>query len=546
MMALVKETYSVLPPAPPEIFNILVVDDVKDNLLALGAVVARPDVRVHQALSGESALELMMQHDFCLAILDVRMPTMSGFELAELMRGSKRTKNIPIIFVTAAKQQSFSFKGYESGAVDFLLKPLDTQAVQSKVNIFIELHRQKLELKTQLQLITNLMERLKESKTEAEEANFSKSQFLANMSHEIRTPIGAILGFTDLMKNAANTVAETRSYMNVVDRNSQQLLRLIDDILDLSKVEAGMMATEKIEFSLPEVLSDFNSVMTFKARESGIEFRLVLESSIPEMICSDPARIRQILNNVVGNALKFTSRGSVVLSVQWASPNLTFSIRDTGVGISKEQEARLFKPFSQADISTTRKFGGTGLGLALSRRLAETLDGTLQLSTSSEGAGSTFVFQMRSELIANTMLVGAESLDANLHIHSPTKETALSLGGMKILLVEDSPDNQVLINMYLSKVGASVTIASNGAEGVKRALAEDFDVVLMDIQMPVLDGHDATKKLRSTNYSKPIIALTAHAMKAEQDKCFASGFSEFLTKPIEKKRLINLLLGYRT
>ncbi len=544
MIALPVDTES-LPQPSLELFNILIVDDVKDNLLALSAILDRPDVSIHQALSGESALELILQHDFCLAILDARMPGMTGFELAELMRGAKRAKNIPIIFVSAtARHEHFSFKGYESGAVDFLFKPLDTQAVQSKVNVFIELHRQKLELKSQLETITDLMKSLNESKNLAEQANLSKSQFLANMSHEIRTPIGAILGFTDLMKNDTNTAEENRSYMSIVDRNSQHLLRLIDDILDLSKVEAGMMATESIEFSLPELLSDFDAVMSFRARDIGVEFRLVLETPIPEVICSDPIRIRQILNNVVGNALKFTSKGSVALGVRWSAPSLNFSIVDTGVGISKEQEERLFKPFSQADISTTRKFGGTGLGLVLSRRLAETLGGTLLLAASSEGSGSTFHFQMQPALAPGARLVGSEALRTDLHLQRINKDNPLSLVGMKILLIEDSPDNQILITMYLSKAGAIVTAVSDGAQGVERALAENFDVLLMDIQMPVLDGHEATKKLRQLNYSKPIIALTAHAMKAEHDKCFTSGFSEFLTKPIEKKRLIDVLVGY--
>ncbi len=527
-------------------FDILVVDDIKDNLLALNAILQRDDVRIFQALAGNQALELMLKNDFCLAILDVRMPGMSGFELAELMRGSRKTKDIPIIFVTAtAKEQSFAFKGYESGAVDFLLKPLDTQAVRSKVNIFIELHRQKNELKEQLNTITSLLANLSHAKDAAERANSSKSQFLANMSHEIRTPIGAILGFTDLMKNPDNSAAENRDYMEIIDRNSQQMLRLIDDILDLSKVEAGMMTIEDLEFSLADLLADINSVMTFKAHENGIEFSLSLETLIPNIISSDQLRVRQIINNLLGNAFKFTAKGSVQLKVSHEKSNLVFKVVDTGVGISPEQETRLFKPFAQADLSTTRKFGGTGLGLVLSRRLAETLGGELKLSASAEGgAGSAFTFSMPCVQTEEAEFVDVEAIKIVSKAGAEARKDGFSLSRLKILLAEDSPDNQFLINMYLCKEGAKVTIVSDGSQAVKLALTGDFDIVLMDIQMPILDGHEATKMLRRAQFTKPIIALTAHAMKEEKEKCIGSGFTDFLTKPIQRDRLISVLASY--
>ena len=525
--------------------KILLVDDLKDNLLALEGLLRRDDVEIFKARSGVEALELMISHEFAVALVDVQMPVMSGFELAVLMRGAKKTKNIPIIFVTAtAQDQSFSFKGYESGAVDFLLKPLDTFAVKSKVNIFIELNKQKQELATQLEKITELLEALSLAKNEAERANTSKTQFLANMSHEIRTPIGAILGFTDLMKNPANTLQENRSYMGIVERNSEQLLRLIDDILDLSKVEAGMMMTETIEFSLAEMLADFNSVMALKAEEKGVRFCFTNDTLVPDLICSDQFRLKQILTNIVGNAIKFTDNGQVDLFVAFENPYLQFRIKDTGVGISKEQATKLFQPFAQADISTTRKFGGTGLGLVLSRRLAETLGGKLELIESKEGTGSTFLVEVKAELLPQAKLVGIEALTVVAGARGEVRKSGQNLRGLKVLLVEDSPDNQRLIGTYLRNEGAQMVSASDGAKGVELALTENFDVVLMDIQMPVLDGHEATKKLRHANYAGPIIALTAHAMKEEQTKCFESGFTEFLTKPIQRDVLIEILSRY--
>ncbi|MBC7420329.1 MAG: response regulator [Bdellovibrio sp.] len=533
-----------LPVLKPK-FEILIVDDVKDNLLALNAILERDDVKVYQALSGTLALEMMLEHDFCLAILDVRMPGMSGFQLAEFMRGSKKTKNVPIIFVTAtAKEQNFSFKGYERGAVDFLLKPLDTQAVQSKANIFIELFKQKKELKDQLETIAGLIESLTNSKDAAEKANISKSQFLANMSHEIRTPIGAILGFADLMKNPNNTAEENQNYIGIVDRNSQQLLRLIDDILDLTKAEAGWMAIDRIEFSLGDLLTEFNSIMTFKAEEKGIAFRLTTETHIPDIVKTDNGRLRQILNNIVGNALKFTSKGGVELKVAFENPTLRFTIVDTGLGISSEQECRLFKPFGQADSSTTRKFGGTGLGLVLSRRISEALGGKLELVCSKQDVGSTFMFEINSPLLPNAKMVGRDTLKTMISEAVEYRKDGSFLKGLKVLVVEDSPDNQILIHMYLEKEGAEVTVVSDGSQAVKNALTDEFDVVLMDIQMPVLDGHEATKILRTAKFMKPIVALTAHAFKEEQEKCTASGFTDFLTKPIKRSVLIDVLSKY--
>ncbi len=524
-------------PTKKEQFSILIVDDIKENLVALKAILERDDVTIHQASSGKLALELLMKHDFCLALLDVQMPEMSGFELAAFMRGSKKTKNIPIIFVTAnSKENDFSFKGYESGAVDFLIKPLDAHSVKSKVNIFIELYQQKNEL-------TKTQEDLNHSKCEAERASAAKTQFLAHMSHEIRTPIGAILGFADLMKNPANTFEENRNYMVIVERNSQQLLRLINEILDLSKVESGQMTIENIEFSLSDMLADFISVKTLKAEEKGIEFRFNPTTLIPNLICSDPFRLRQILDNIVGNAIKFTEKGYVELEVSFANPILKFTVSDTGLGISKVQESRLFQPFSQADASTTRKFGGTGLGLILSRRLAESLGGKLEF-VSAQASGSTFFAEIKTDLLPQAKLVGKSELSTIRGGPIDFLDSRKVLNGLKVLLVEDSPDNQMLITLYLQREGAEVKSASNGEEGVKLALSENFDVILMDIQMPIMDGHEATKKLRSVNFTKPIVALTAHAMREEHDKCFKTGFTEFLTKPINRDKLIEVLSYY--
>ena len=387
-----------------------------------------------------------------------------------------------------------------------------------------------------------LNENLDEARAAAERANSAKSQFLANMSHEIRTPLGAIMGFSELIRENGLGRVEREEYVSVIERNSSQLLRIIDDILDLSKVEAGMMLIENIEFSLPEALTDFSSLMGFKAREKGIRFSSRAETALPSTIYSDPTRLRQILMNVVGNAIKFTDKGHVELRVKFENDFLEFEIEDTGRGISAEQEKNLFQPFTQADASTTRKYGGTGLGLVLTRSLAEALGGHFLLKQSELGKGSLFSVRIKAKAAEGTKLfsgMGFESAPAR------TMANIGQLAGWKILLVEDSPDNQALISIYLNRAGAHVDIASDGAQGCKMALNSSYDVVLMDVQMPIMDGMTAIKNLRENSYKRPVIALTAHAMKEERIRCLQAGFSDFLSKPVNREDLINMILSSR-
>ncbi|MGE0172471.1 MAG: MHYT domain-containing protein [Oligoflexales bacterium] len=389
---------------------------------------------------------------------------------------------------------------------------------------------------------------LKTAKEVADDANATKSAFLANMSHEIRTPLGAILGFSELLLNDEMTGNEKVNCVEVIKRNGTLLSNIINDILDLSKVEAGKLSIEKIDVPLSEVLKEIGAVLSLEASEKGIDFRVTAEGVIPATIKTDPIRLRQILFNIVGNAIKFTSRGSVHVKIQMATDNegktrLAFVVKDTGVGISKEKASNLFAPFTQADVSTTRRYGGTGLGLVLAKRLAVVLGGDVVLNDSAPGRGSTFVVTIDPGISEQVLFQKPDQPLSNL-VHLPDKSNKINLNSMRILLVEDSMDNQALVKKILELAGAKVETANNGREGVEKALNEDFSLVLMDLQMPELDGYEATKILRDKGFKKPIIALTAHAMKEEAQRSLRSGFDNHITKPVDHRLLVNTLAKY--
>ena len=379
---------------------------------------------------------------------------------------------------------------------------------------------------------------LLEAKEAAESASRLKTAFLANVSHEIRTPLSAILGFTNLLKNSSLSTSERTEYLKIIERSGKALTRVIDDVLDLSKVEAGRLDIEQIPFSLPELLEEVLSLFRDQAEHRRLILRLQSASDVPNWLVSDPTRIRQVLINIIGNALKFTSVGSVTINVSKEVMDLNrlrlhVDVVDTGIGIPQEQLGRLFQPFTQADNSMTRKFGGTGLGLVLSQRLARALGGDVSVTSSEVNRGSTFHFAFMVKTLEREAQAAAPSLD-----EKGTELPKSPLLNKKILVVDDSIDNRFLVRHYLTRAGATVIEASDGQEGVDLALSENFDLVLMDIQMPKLDGYQATSLLRQSGFKPPIIALTAHAMKEERDRSLQAGCNDHLTKPLDSRRLL--------
>jgi len=384
-------------------------------------------------------------------------------------------------------------------------------------------------------------EALHKAKLSAEAANLSKSSFLANMSHEIRTPLSSILGFTELIRRGIGTKDEQRSYFETISAGGRHLSGLIDDILDLSKIEAGRIDFERVRCSPHQVISEALSVLRVRAQQQFLSLECRWTSGVPETIWTDPARLRQLLMNLIGNAIKFTEQGSVTLlaSVTWDEPEPRFQIevRDTGIGIPQDRLESIFNPFEQADSSITRRFGGTGLGLAISRQIVEGLGGTLTVE-SEVGRGSTFRVTLATGPLDGIRMLESPPSEALHPGDGISTATVADISGARLLLVEDGVSNRELLSLVLREAGADVTCAENGLAGVKAAMQSHYDLILMDMQMPVMDGYTATQRLRELHCAVPIIALTAHAMRSDRDKCLAAGCSGYLTKPIDIDKLI--------
>ena len=393
----------------------------------------------------------------------------------------------------------------------------------------------------------HLADELARARIDAETANRSKSEFLANMSHEIRTPMGAILGFAEMLLVKSPEECAQIGCVHIIQRNALHLLELINEILDLSKVEAGQMKVERISCDLPALLSEVISLMRPRAAEKGLGFGVTFEGPIPQLIKSDPLRLRQILVNLLGNAVKFTESGRIDMCITdegAGGPNtvLRVDVSDTGIGITPEQFERLFLPFAQADASITRKFKGTGLGLTISRQLAKLLSGDVT-ATSQPGVGSTFTLRIDGGPSAGVELLRGLT-EASLPVKlDQTVHADIRLRG-RILLVEDGADNQRLLRMQLSEAGASVTSAMDGQVAVNLAAKQKFDLILMDMQMPVMDGYSATIELRRRGLTIPIIALTAYAMAEDREKCLAAGCTAYLSKPVREEKLLTTVHEY--
>lgn len=463
------------------------------------------------------------EHDLCL--MDYRLGSEDGLLL--LREAPLLGFSGPIIMLTGQDNKQLDREALSAGAEDYLVKS-QLNAPGLARTIRYALSRREVE--------TERVERLR-----AEAENRAKSEFLAHLSHELRTPLTAILGYTDLMLTTEQSF--DRNHLHIIKRNGRHLLSLLNDVLDLSKIEAGKLEVEQLEVPLHNFINEISSLIAVNAQDKHLELNISASTPLPVSIKTDPTRLRQILLNLLGNAIKFTDEGEVSLDIAETSVHgksmLEFSVRDTGVGISPADLGKIFKPFSQAMPAAGLREQGTGLGLAISRQLAQYLGGNIRVS-SDLGVGSRFTVQIDPGELEN---VQRDIFDVSAPLDTTTQTRPLNLSG-HILVTDDLPDIRYLVGHLIYNFGGRVAYASNGQEAIDMvnamaAQGDGFDLLIMDSQMPVMDGLTATRQLRAEGFTKPILALTAATLRGEREHCLEAGCDDYLSKPIEAVTLLS-------
>jgi len=519
-----------------EKINLLIVDDRPENIIALEALLQQDEVNLISTTLPNEALRICWELDISIAMIDVQMPGMDGFELVEILKSNPRTKDIMIIFVTAISTETkYAIKGLHTGAVDYLYKPLNPYLVAAKVNSFLQLVRYQNDIKKKNRELEAFQKLLIEAKEHAEQGKKIKENFLANMSHEIRTPINGIIGIATLLhKTTLNT--EQLEMINLLQISSESLLGVINDILDLSKIEAGKFKITRTETDLAKNCLSVVNLLQIRAKEKSISLNMALDKDIPAFVKADSLRLNQILMNLIGNAIKFTHEGSVTLKVdvlnrKGNSAQIKFSVTDTGIGIAKGNIAKIFETFEQADDHTTLQFGGTGLGLSIVKNLAELKGGELEV-TSEEHVGSVFSFTNWYELVQG------RAVEA-----TPQATAFTPFEGVSILVAEDNMINQFVIRKVLSDWNIAFDLVENGQEAIDKLKSNDYDLILMDTFMPVMSGLEAIKLIRGGAVEGkeqiPIITFSAAVLDDDKRTAINAGANDVLSKPFELEVLYN-------
>jgi signal transduction histidine kinase len=565
-----------------EIVKFLLVDDLEENLLALEALLRREGLEMLRAKSGPEALELLLAHDFALALLDVQMPGMNGYELAELMRGTERTRRVPIIFLTAvATDEQRCFRGYEAGAVDFLIKPIAPHVLRSKAEVFFELYRQRQQVACQrdeLRRIAEERERLlareKQAREQAEAATRAKDEFLAGISHELRSPLNAILGYNRMLRGKLKDSELLNRTCDVIERNARLQLQLIEDLLDTARVISGKLRLEMRLMDIASVVNDALDVVRPSAEAKGVQLRIAVEGDtmgeesairnpqhgIEEfaVVLGDATRLQQVVWNLLSNAIKFTPKGGrVELGIGRDAEHFRIFVSDTGKGIEPEILPHVFDRFYQADSSSTRRHGGLGLGLALVKSLVELHGGEVKAESAGNGRGSSFTVMLPLAINSGmdaverpTLASFASDEGGAMTEDSIPLPDGVTIEGVRVLAVDDQEDARVTLSYFLGKCGAVVTTASSAAEALAflsdNLGGERPDVLLCDIAMPGEDGYSALRRVRALEHERgvaqqqqiPAIALTAKARSEDRLQALSAGFKMHVCKPVEPAELV--------
>jgi len=526
-----------------EKINILIVDDRPENIIALEALLQRSDINIISTTNPNEALRLSWEMDIAIAMIDVQMPEMDGFELVEILKSNPRTKEILIIFVTAiSKETKYAVKGLNTGAVDYLYKPLDPFVTSAKVDSFIQFVRNQREIKNKNRELEAYQKELIKAKELAEQGKRIKDNFLANMSHEIRTPINGIIGIAQLLKKTELS-DEQREMVNLLEISSNSLLGVINDVLDLSKIESGKFKINRAATDIVKICVAVVDLLRIPSLEKKLALNLELDPELPKMILADSLRLNQILMNLIGNAIKFTHEGSVTLKVEILNHKgnnlqIRFSVTDTGIGIAEENIEKIFETFEQADEQTTIKFGGTGLGLSIVKNLAKLKGGILEVQ-SEEFKGSTFSFTNWYEVL--------KEADTS---KKTTEEKLMPFSNLKILVAEDNPINKFLIIKILQGWQVQLDVVENGQEALDKLKENDYDLILMDTFMPVMNGLEAIKLIRE-GYAPgkeniPIITFSAAVLDTDKETAIAAGANDVISKPFEPATLYKKIQEYTT
>ncbi|MCP4005543.1 MAG: response regulator [bacterium] len=498
----------------------LVIDDDPVARLLAGKSLSAIGFECEEVEDGESGLSAVDRELPDLIVLDVEMPGIDGFETCSVLRERYPGEALPILMATGHTDNETIDMAFKAGATDFVKKPIDWQLLQHRVRFLMR--------------GSDAIVNLQAATHEARSANRAKLDFLANMSHEIRTPMTAIVGFVDqLHGDSAGECSEdeSRLFVESIHRNSAHLMRLIDDLLEACRDDSSKVALRVYETDLSNMLVEIVDNLRPAAEARNLFLRLHDDAKSGVTLSTDSTRLRQILTHLLANSIKFTDRGGAEIRMRAGKTRdgkaaTEIAITDTGIGMTKEEIDRVFRPFTQADESSVRKRGGIGLGLVIVRRLVAALGGSLGV-TSEPGKGTSVRLRL-PELAPAPAPQVSEPPKASAPQEIPP--------GKRVLLVEDGEDNQRLISFLIRKLGAKVEVASNGREGVDAALAaeerEPFDLIVMDMQMPVLDGYAASTELRNAGYTRPIVALTAHAMQGDRERCLNAGCDDYATKPI--------------